>query len=184
MNKILIGLILACFSFDVNFNQFTIGLIPNFLGYYIVWRGLKEMENQDKWFKKIQPLTLFMIIFSLFKYIANFFNLLNNGTIFMFFGLVISLVDCLLNILVLYGVVKGVQGMETTLNKILNSYSLYMAWKVYAFLSPVALILIVIPNISLIAMSCGFISLISFFIFLNNSNTLYKDDKPSNSLRL
>lgn len=52
MSNIFIGALFVFLNFTININGIKIGLIPDFIGYIIMVKGLAELENESPYFLK------------------------------------------------------------------------------------------------------------------------------------
>lgn len=63
MSKIFVGLLLVFLDINFTFNTTTIGLLPDFIGYFILIGGLAEMAAVNSHFGKARPFAIAMAIY-------------------------------------------------------------------------------------------------------------------------
>ena len=71
MSKIFVGLLLVFLDINFTFNTTTIGLLPDFIGYFILIGGLAEMAAVNSHFGKARPFAIAMAIYTLILYILD-----------------------------------------------------------------------------------------------------------------
>ena len=75
MSKIFVGLLLVFLDINFTFNTTTIGLLPDFIGYFILIGGLAEMAAVNSHFGKARPFAIAMAIYTLILYILDLIGL-------------------------------------------------------------------------------------------------------------
>ena len=169
INKIFVGMILVLIDFHINFGSTRVGFIPDFLGYIIVFLGVKEMSRFSHRFHKTKPFLIFMVVFSAILYVGNlfggiFFHLHINGITLSVFH-ILGVASAFISLYISYNIVMGVKDIESTKSEELDtvidlaSDRLYFAWQLLlwltvfftivmnilvAFLLPVLLFIIII----------------------------------------
>jgi hypothetical protein len=170
MSNIFIGALFVFLNFTININGIKIGLIPDFIGYIIMVKGLAELENESPYFLKAKGFAKGMAVYTAILYAMDLFGLSYN------FGIVaylLGIASIILTLYTSYMVVKGIEEMEAIRNTDLNAESLYSVWKVHAGFTLAACVLIIIPFLSVICLLVSFVAAIVFLVALNKSKKLY-----------
>lgn len=170
MSNIFTGMLLVFLDFNINIGRSTIGLIPDFIGYIIMIKGLAELENESYYFEKAKGFAKGMAVFTGIFYAMDLIG--------VFYGVgigayLLGLVLISLTLYTSYMVVKGIEELEAIHNTDLNAESLYSVWKVNAGFTLAGYVLIIIPFLSVICLLVSFVAAIVFLVALNKSKKLY-----------
>lgn len=167
-------MLLVFLNFNFNIGRSTIGLIPDFIGYIVMAKGLAELESESEYFEKAKGFAKGMAVFTGILYAMDLFGLSHNLLIGAY---LLGLVSTILSLYISNMVVKGIGDMEHTHGTYLNADSLYSAWKVNAGFTVAAFLLIIIPFLSIISLLVSFFAAIVFLVSLNKSKRLYYSGK-------
>lgn len=163
-------MLLVFLDFSINLGRIRIGLIPDFIGYIIMVKGLSELSDESYCFVKIKGFAKGMAVYTGILYL---FDLLGASKDFGIGSYLLGLASTVISLYISNGVVKGVEDMEIVRNIELNAESLYSAWKVNAGFTLAAYVLIIIPFLSVICMLVSFVAAIVFLVAFNRSKKLY-----------
>lgn len=107
-----IGLILVFFYINIPISGFTVDILPDAVGYILIaWNAFK-LKHQSYTFSQMMPLCLFLAVYSVaVRLIAP------SG----FIGLLASLLELLLQLYLLYNLVRGVEDLERVVGTHLNT---------------------------------------------------------------
>lgn len=75
MQKIFTGLLLVSFDFNLTLGSCVIGLIPDFLGYIFIRKGVQELREESLCFARLDPWTLGMAVYSGILYLLDLFGI-------------------------------------------------------------------------------------------------------------
>lgn len=75
MNSIFIGLLFCSFNFSINIGNFAVGLIPNFVGFYFITKGLREISAQSSRFSGSIALSQIMTVYWAAIYAVELFHI-------------------------------------------------------------------------------------------------------------
>ena len=64
MRNIFSGFILIFLDFNLNLGNSTIGLIPDFIGYFVMIGGLDQMVGESTIFTKVRPFVVGMAVYT------------------------------------------------------------------------------------------------------------------------
>ncbi|NLL00695.1 MAG: hypothetical protein GX271_08565 [Clostridiales bacterium] len=174
MRNILIGFILIFLDFNLKLGNSTIGLIPDFIGYIVMIRGLEEMIEESTLFMKIKPVVVGMAVYSGVLY---FFDLVGISTSLGVLIYVLALTSTAISLSISYNIVMGVIDMEGKYNILLNGDSLKFTWTIMLVLNIICFVLSLIPPtaIGIICIIATLVVSICFLVAFNNSKNLYYD---------
>lgn len=169
MSNLFIGLLLVFLDFNLNLGNITIGLIPDFLGYIYMVKGLKELARESMNFRKVEPYASGMIIYTGILYVLDLVGFSALGII----SQLLAVISALISLYISYLCVLGVKDMEVMNKQNLNGENLLANWKVMAVCSVLSLILTFIPIINLIFVLITFAVTIGFLVHFNRSKEQY-----------
>lgn len=170
MRNIFIGLLLVFLDFNFDINASRIGLIPDFLGYIYMMRGLEEITGHSNWFSKLRPLAMGMAIYSGILYGM---DLLGVSASLGFLSILLGIGSTIISLYISYGIVMGIKEMENAYLWELNAESLFSTWKLLAIFTVLMYIIIFIPFVNLIGLVVGLIINIYFLYSFNNTKNRY-----------
>ena len=131
MFKIFAGLLLVFLDFNLIFVESLIDVLPDFLGYIIVYLGLKDLSDHAPSFNSAKIICFIMCIYSISEFWCSLLGLLS---IFSYTAILGSIGYLSLN----YMIIKGIKEIEENINIDLDSYSLLQSWKYLSLFTIVA----------------------------------------------
>ncbi len=130
MNKILLGVLFLILDINITPAEgMVIGLIPDFVGYLLLWKGAKEYFDISKYFGRVSVVGQILAVYSGLLYVNDIFHLLSAINILMPLFEVLSVAGMLLEF---YWLVKGFLDVEDQINYELKSKQLFYIWCVLA----------------------------------------------------
>ena len=172
MGNLFIGFMLIFLDFNLNLGNSTIGLIPDFIGYIVMIKGLEQMDKESAFFMKIKPYVTGMAFYSTFLYLLDLLGVSISLGVLTY---VLAIISTVISLYISYNIVMGVIDMEGKYNTYLNGNSLKSTWTLLAVFNILSFVTLMIPLISLISIIGSFIVAIIFLVAFNNSKNLYYD---------
>ena len=172
MGNLFIGFMLIFLDFNLNLGNSTIGLIPDFIGYIVMIKGLEQMDKESAFFMKIKPYVTGMAFYSTFLYLLDLLGVSISLGVLTY---VLAIISTVISLYISYNIVMGVIDMEGKYNTYLNGNSLKSTWTLLAVFNVLSFVTLMIPLISLISIIGSFIVAIIFLVAFNNSKNLYYD---------
>ena len=160
MQNLFFGMLFVFLDFNLELGEVTIGLIPNFVGYILLVRGLEELYGESTLFQKALPISKGMVVFSVVMYVINLMVL---NVQLRFAGWLLGLALTITNLLISRWIVSGVQEMERKKHVDLGGAYLDMIWKA---LAAVVLVAYAISWIPLIGGMCAIASFVIAICYL------------------
>jgi len=179
MRSIFIGMLFVFLNININIGGTSVGLIPDFIGYCFMLRGLTEIEGFSERFTKIKPIVKGMAIYSAFIYLFALIQGPTNVNIqyafssLGFFVLFLSLVSVLASLYISYNIIMGIKDIEGIQARDLHSERLHSVWKVKAVFSILTFVIIIAPALAIISMLVSFVVAIIYLIAFNKSKKLF-----------
>lgn len=124
LDIIFIGLVFVILNFNLNFNEVTIGLIPNFVGYILIIKGIKEVQNFEEYFKKAIPVSVIMAVYSFVVWVMNILAVETSEVVMLMVGIFTSI----LALYVKWVIIKGIALIEDKEKYDLYSDKLKVLW--------------------------------------------------------
>jgi hypothetical protein len=172
MRNIFIGFILVFLDFNLDLGNLRIGLIPDFIGYYIMIKGLEEMVGESELFIKIKPIVAGMAVYSGILYSLDLIGVsVSLGAL----TYVLAFTSSVISLYISYNIVMGVMDMEVKHNTTLNGDSLKSTWKLLAAFNILSYVSLLFPPAALTFIILAFVISIVFLVGFNKSKNLYYD---------
>lgn len=162
------------FSFTLN-NNYVLGLIPAFVGYFILRGGLTELAVQSNMLQKALPFTLPMGICTAILWVGDLLGIWNGIGI----GVLTGLAVIAINYYVSYLVVEGIRELERGRNAFLYGDQLHKVWLITLGLNLAIYAAIFIPVVRLLTILAGLVLEIYFVVLFYRAWKLY-DNLPLN----
>lgn len=171
MNNIFYGLLFVFLDYDVPIGLSVVGLIPDFIGYILIFSGLTELSAGKDRFSRMKPFVIVMAVYTALLYASDLFGVyLIMGTMIRF---LLGLAAVLMSLYMSYNIVAGIKALETALEQTLNSRPLLYVWIISALLRLAAYGLYLIPELSTISIITGNVAGIAFLVLMNRTKNLY-----------
>lgn len=132
MQKLFWGIILVFLNFNLDLGNVRIGLIPNFIGYYLLAKGLAELADKSMRFQKCIPYAKGATIYAAILYAMDLFAVTNSLGGFIY---VLSIASMALALYISYQIIMGIKDIETQCGLALGGDSLKTTWIVLAVLN-------------------------------------------------
>ena len=176
MKSIFIGMLLVFLNFNLDINAMRIGLIPTFLGYIFMLKGLSELTEYSGQFSRVMPHTKVMIAYSAICYALDLFGI--SSSLGAPVSFVLGLVSTIVSLFISYGIIMGIKDIETTRVQNLNSEQLYTTWKLLATFSLIVYLLYLIPTLAIVCIIIGFIIGVYYLYIFSKTKNLFYDANP------
>lgn len=160
MQLLFTGMILI--FIDINFTVGTgvIGLVPDFVGYIYIYKGLFELTEESPHFQQVLPLSKVMVVVMAVIYAM---DALSITTASQSLSILLGMITTAISLYTIYHIVRGVLDIETSKNIDLFGEKLFSTWKMWAVFATLSVMPVPVTALSVILI---FISLIMAIIFL------------------
>lgn len=170
MNNIFIGLLFVFLDFDIQFGASKVGLIPDFIGYILIFIGLAELTAGNDRFSRVRPFAVYMAVYTGVLYAMDLFSISYN------LGIISSLLDLaslIVSLYISYSIVRGVQDLETLLEQDLNGGPLYNTWLALVVCTVAIFFIAFVPGLNVLCLIAGVVVGIVFLVMFNRTKNLY-----------
>jgi len=174
MKDILIGMLLVFLNFNLDLDSSRIGLIPTFLGYIFMVRGLSELTGRSNRFSHVMPFAKGMIVYSAVCYLLDLFGI--TSTLGGLISFALGLITTIISLYISHGIIMGIKDIETMNAKNLNSEQLYSTWKLLALFSLITYMLFFIPALAIVSTIISLIIGLYYLFVFNKTKNLFYDN--------
>lgn len=185
MKKIFWGFLLLFFNFEINLGEATIGLIPDFLGYIFLLKGIDELSRETTYFVKYRTYAILLTVYSVIEYVADITGVHISsvtgdmvGSEEWLLASVIGVAVMIMHLILVKGIVNGVSELEKKYNTDFQSLSLISVWNVTMWLHIISYVAsIFIPEmleLIFVLVIAQFVAHIVFLVKFNVSKNLYE----------
>jgi hypothetical protein len=172
MKNIMFGFLFVILNFNLTFNNdIILNVLPNFVGYWFLLKGLNELRPHSTLFEKAMPYAKVLFFYYILDFVANITGiaskLLKQYVLWGFgFGLVLIIISLFCSQLIM----KGIMEMEAKFQCKAGAEKLYRAWNSYAIGLVISFFLVYfLPGLSVIGLLVSLIINIYFLITLNKT---------------
>lgn len=111
--KIFWGLILLIINFNLTFDRFNISIIPSFICFIIIYRGLKGLaeEEDSRYFYIGAILSKVMIVLTLFRWLVDTFTSIDSSYIIGNSNIIVIVISFFIEVVtlvIIYCIVKAI----------------------------------------------------------------------------
>lgn len=172
MNNLFLGMLFVLLDFNINFGKCTLGLLPDFVGYLLMMKGLEELAPASGQFAKARPWALVMTIYTGALYVLDLFAV---SIQLRMLGWVLGLASTAARLVITYWIVAGVREIETVRFRDLQGQRLKQMWLYMAVITGICYVCGWIPVVGLIGAVGAFIMSICFLAAFYKTKTLYQN---------
>ena len=173
MKNIFTGMIMVFIDFHLNIGLSRIGLIPTFLGYIFIHKGLAELAEFSPWFTKLMPYCKGMIVYTIITYVLDLLGI-PPGT-----GIVLGIISGIVSFYISYGIIMGVMDIEKAKSQDLNSQQLYSTWKLMVISTLITHLLLIFPVLAIPSILIAFAISIYYLLMFNKTKKLFYEEYPT-----
>ncbi|MCL2201088.1 MAG: hypothetical protein FWB75_03910 [Oscillospiraceae bacterium] len=171
-------------NFTLDIGASRIGLIPDFLGYIFMLRGLAEITDLSTRFSKVVPAAKVMVAYSSVIWVLEFLGVLTNVELVGGIGagaallsnpllIIAGLISTVLSLYISYNIIMGIMDIERDRGQDLATAKLYSTWKAMLVLILATNLLIIIPMLAIVAVIASFVVAIVYLVAFNRTKNLF-----------
>ena len=110
MKKIFWGFFLIFLDFYINIGACRIGFLPDFLGYYFLIQGMRQLERETPRFEGCYSPAMAMTVYSVILYLLDLVGL--SGSLGLM-GTVLGLIAMVVSYYLSYRIIEGIRDIES-----------------------------------------------------------------------
>ena len=160
MDKLFWGFFFLILNFNLNFNGAALGLLPDWVGFLLLYLGCGRLLEESELFRKPRP---FCVGLSIYTGVLWLMGLLGISTDLGILSWILGLVAVCLNLYTSMLIVDAITNVEMRRNYDLCAAHLRKVWKVLAVCTAAATLLMIVPALALL---CAVIACITGIVFL------------------
>ncbi len=164
MENFFIGFLFIFLNFNITVSNHVIGLLPGFVGYIFINRGIKEFEGKVPAFDKVRIFAKIMIWVYLAVYVMDFLAI-NIGSVYF----IVSVAMLAANIYTSFNITEGILWLEETKDINIFGEELRRMWKFMIIANCVSTVTVFIPVLNIIATVAVLVITILFLIAMNKT---------------
>ena len=180
MDKLFWGFFFLFLNFNVNMDASSLELLPNWVGFLLLYAACNELEAESEMFQKPRPFCLGLAVYSGILWLM---DLLGIGADLGIVSWILGLVATCLNLYVSMLIIDALTNVEMRRNYDLCVAHLRKVWKVQAVATIAANVLLIVPVIALVCALVAGVTAIVFLVAVHGTrkawrNMLYEQSKP------
>ena len=160
MNRLFWGLLFCLLDYEVTVGTAVFGLLPDFLGYFLMMKGMEELASENRFFDRGRHMCFGLAIASVILYI---FDLLDPGYRTQVVLWAVELAELVIRLVLLRMIVSGVLWLEHDNGLQLHGTTLRSIWKILIIIAPLCHMVSWIP---LVGGICAMASVVVAALFL------------------
>lgn len=166
MKNLFIGMIFIILDFDLNLGSTTIGLLPGFVGYYFILKGIDGFNGEVAAFEKVRQLCRIMTVGYIVTYIMDLLAVSLGAASYL-----IGLVFLAVNLYVTFNLTEGIFYLEEKYGY-LQAQVLRNRWKALVIALCVVQISVFIPFAAFILLIVNLVCAVMFLVAFNTTKNL------------
>ena len=181
MNKLFWGFFLIYLDFNLNFGASTLHLLPDWLGFVLLYIACGELLGESDLFQRPQPFCAGLAIYSAIVWLV---DLTGSGAGLSVLWRVLALVSGALTLYVDYLVIDALANVEMRRNYDLCTVHLRKVWLVMAVTIVAAYLLMLVPQIAVFCTIAAAVAAIFFLVAVYGSRKAWRNMMDEQSLPL
>lgn len=174
MQNIFLGFLFVMLDFNLDIGASTIDLIPDFIGFWFLSKGMNELTDESETFGKNIGLATVLMVCSVIIYVIDLIAL-SLGLL----GIVIGIAMTIAQLYLEYKVIMGMFELEEYNNTHLGADDCKSKWIFAMVMVILTTVLVWIPIINFVVMIVAFIMFIVFLVSVNTFKNNYLAMKSS-----
>lgn len=174
MQNIFLGFLFVMLDFNLDIGASTIGLIPDFIGFWLLNKGMSELSIESDTFGKKSGLALILMACSIVIYVIDLL-----GLSLGLFEIVIGIAMTIAKLYLEYQVLMGMFELEEYNHTHLGADDCKTKWIFAMVMILLNFVLVWIPLINIFAIIVAFIMGIVFLVSVNTFKNNYLEVKNS-----
>lgn len=190
MKLIFWGLIFLFFDFKINFGNSTISFLPGFVGYALIWKGMRQVDCGA--YISAKPWVVTGIVYTAVIWVLNCLGILAHLTAVGVVSIMLTVAGSVIELGVIWWITKGVCELETRCEFDMHGRKLKKAWTILLVMAIVLLAATLLnrPVISLVVLIVYVIFMIYYLVWFHRCRKAYEvlagqpeeKNEPSNYL--
>ena len=172
MQNIFLGMLFTFLDININLGDATIGLLPDFVGYILMIKGLEEMAPESALFEKARPWAVGMAVYTGVLYAMDFLAM---PVQLRLLNWVMSLAALVASLVISRWILRGILEIEAKRRIQLQAFQLEQLWKPLAIIQLVVAAFGWFPLIGWICALAAFVMSVCYLVAFHKTKNLYLD---------
>lgn len=172
MDQLFWGFFFLFLNFNLNVNGTSLGLLPDWVGYILLYLGCSALERESELFGKPRPFCVGLGIYTGVLWLMDLFGIGANLGILSW---ILGLAATCLNLYVSMLIIDAITNVEMRRNYDLCAAHLRRVWKVLAVCTVIVHLLVIVPVLALICVLVATITSIVFLVAVNGTRKAWKN---------
>lgn len=173
MKKLFIGLIFILLGFNLKFGDSSIDILPNFIGYFMAYKGLEELKHENQQFANAYKMSPWLGFYALYIFLISLFGISYGNSLFYGLSLVVGIIAAVAAIYFTYLITKGVLVLEVDKGWNLYGKTLMSMWKISNILALLVVFVVWLPLLNLAVLILAILYSIKYLVAFNDTKKAY-----------
>lgn len=175
MNRLFWGLLLCLLDYDVTVGSMVIGLLPDFLGFYLMMKGLEQLAGENRFFDRGRHIAFGLAVAALILYAA---DLMDPGVMGRVLLWAAELIVMVVQLVLIRMIITGILWVERDHAVELKGGLLKSLWSILIVVCPLCELVYWLPMVGDIChMASAVVSLLFLAAFWDSRKSFYKSMK-------
>lgn len=125
MSRLFWGFFFIFVNFNLNLNAHSLNILPPFVGYLLLLRGMRDLETESELFRGPRPFAVGMAIYTGILWLGDLLGAVSSAG---WMGTLLGLAATVVSLYVAWAIIQGVQDMESRRNTDLGASGMRRAW--------------------------------------------------------
>jgi len=172
-----IGFLMVFLDFNIELGSGVIGLLPDFVGFIFIVKGLDELKGESPKFTVIRPYAVAMAAYCGLVYILDLIGLSRDMG---FAATAIGILATLLSLYITYTIILGIEDIEGARGAELGGDQLMALWKPMAVIHVLSFIVpFVFPFLGAVCIIAAVVLTIAFLVYFRRTQKAYDALPPA-----
>lgn len=175
MNRLFWGLLFCLLDYEVTVGSAVFGLLPDFLGFYLMMKGMEELAGENRFFDRGRHMAFGLMIASVILYVA---DLMNPGVMVRVTLWAVELIVLVILLVLLRMIIIGILWLEKDHSVQLRGDLLKSLWMILIVICPLGALVYWVPMVGDIChMASAVVSVLFLAAFWDSRKAFYKSVK-------
>lgn len=162
MGKFFWGFFFIYLNFNLSVNAHTLNILPEFVGYFLLLQGLKELDEESGVFAGVRPFAVGMAVYTGILWVGALLGITGTGS---WLSTLLNLVSTAVSLYISWAIIQGIREMEERHEADFNSAGMLLAWKVLLVANIVSYVLmLVLPVAAVVALMAALVGIILLLV--------------------
>ncbi|MBQ7802019.1 MAG: hypothetical protein IJ375_06830 [Oscillospiraceae bacterium] len=172
MNRLFWGLFFMTLDFHLNLGSVRLGLLPDFVGYCLLMKGMEELAEESKYFNRGRHWAFGLTLLHGILYGADLLDLDSGSTVLLWFA---ALAGFGAGMYLLYQMIAGIRQMEENHRWDLQGEKLKTMWMIETVMGVISHLLSWMPLVSAFAALAGTVTAICLLAAMYGTRKRYRE---------